>query len=100
MHERTLDADFLLIITKHVLLHRHKTDPSLPPIKIILMSATLDQGALQTYFGGAEVNTLTLSLSSSSPIRLMWCEIPVNMCVKTSPCFVYPRELFYHPAIL
>jgi len=52
VHERTLEADFLLILCKTVLLMRHKTHPGLPPLRLVLMSATLDQQALQGFFGG------------------------------------------------
>jgi ATP-dependent RNA helicase DHX57 len=48
VHERSVDSDFLLIILRQ-LLERRKD------IKIVLMSATLNQALFSGYFGGAPV---------------------------------------------
>ncbi|EDV35187.1 uncharacterized protein Dana_GF22621 [Drosophila ananassae] len=48
VHERDLDTDFLLLAAKLEL----KKNPHL---RLILMSATMDLGALSAYFGGATV---------------------------------------------
>nr|CAG8476028.1 14334_t:CDS:2 [Entrophospora candida] len=49
VHERDMDTDFLLVILKQIL--KASLENNLPPIKIILMSATVDTGIFSNYFG-------------------------------------------------
>ncbi|CAB4409095.1 unnamed protein product [Rhizophagus irregularis] len=49
VHERDMNADFLLVILKRILHERRRN--KLPPIKLILMSATIDTGIFAEYFG-------------------------------------------------
>ncbi|KAI1608067.1 DEAD/DEAH box helicase [Exophiala viscosa] len=48
VHERSLDTDFLLALLRDAL-------PSLPHLKIVLMSATLNADTFANYFGGSAV---------------------------------------------
>ncbi|KIW33890.1 uncharacterized protein PV07_00705 [Cladophialophora immunda] len=48
VHERSLDTDFLLALLREAL-------PSLPHLKIVLMSATLNADTFADYFGGDRV---------------------------------------------
>jgi len=48
VHERSLDTDFLLALLKETL-------PTLPNVKLVLMSATVDADAFAAYFGGDNV---------------------------------------------
>lgn len=48
VHERSLDTDFLLALLRDAL-------PSLPHLKIVLMSATLNADTFANYFGGSGV---------------------------------------------
>ncbi|KAF0446854.1 P-loop containing nucleoside triphosphate hydrolase protein [Gigaspora margarita] len=49
VHERDMNADFLLVILKQILRERRLNNR--PPIKLILMSATIDTGIFSEYFG-------------------------------------------------
>ncbi|RIA89321.1 P-loop containing nucleoside triphosphate hydrolase protein [Glomus cerebriforme] len=49
VHERDMNADFLLVILKRILHERRRNER--PPIKLILMSATIDTGIFAEYFG-------------------------------------------------
>ncbi|CAG8473691.1 6928_t:CDS:1 [Paraglomus occultum] len=49
VHERDMNCDFLLVILKRILFERRRD--GLPPIKLILMSATIDTGIFADYFG-------------------------------------------------
>jgi ATP-dependent RNA helicase DHX36 len=53
VHERDVQIDFLLVILRRILDARRREDPSAPPIKVILMSATIDTRLFRKYFGGA-----------------------------------------------
>jgi ATP-dependent RNA helicase DHX29 len=53
VHERTVLGDFLLVILKD-LLERRRANGS-PPLKLILMSATLDSNLFSSYFGNCPV---------------------------------------------
>jgi len=52
VHERTLQGDFLIALLKDLRVHRRAAGF---PLKVILMSATLDSGLLTEYFGGCPV---------------------------------------------
>ena len=51
-HERTLLADVLLALLKGIQLKRRDTDK---PLKLVVMSATLQTKVFSTYFDGAAV---------------------------------------------
>ncbi|CAG8644080.1 14956_t:CDS:2 [Acaulospora morrowiae] len=49
VHERDMNTDFMLVILKQILQERIRNN--LRPIKLILMSATMDTGVFSEYFG-------------------------------------------------
>lgn len=55
-HERSLRTDMVLGLAKKIQKERrrriHDGDTSLPPLKIVVMSATIDAQAFATFFGG------------------------------------------------
>ncbi|KAG7378371.1 hypothetical protein PHYPSEUDO_010152 [Phytophthora pseudosyringae] len=60
VHERDLQSDVLLAMLRQFLAEgnaarRRKFGGTLPPLKVILMSATLNAASFQQYFGGAAV---------------------------------------------
>lgn len=56
MHERSLTSDFLLAILKRVLISRNKNpDPDIPPLKLILMSATINIQLFTNFFNNSPV---------------------------------------------
>ncbi|KAG8985528.1 hypothetical protein FRB90_004651, partial [Tulasnella sp. 427] len=64
VHERSVDSDFLLLELRE-LLHRNRT------IKIILMSATINQKTFVDYFGGAPVIEIP---GFTHPVRDLYLE--------------------------
>ncbi|KAG9287909.1 hypothetical protein G9A89_017504 [Geosiphon pyriformis] len=78
VHERDINADFLLVILKRILDERRRNNRS--PIKLILMSATIDSGAFAEYFG-------TFSSNGRCPI----IEVPGK---------IYPVRQFYLDEII
>lgn len=52
VHERDVQIDFLLVLLKRILEARRRGEPA-PPVKIILMSATIDTTLFRKYFGAA-----------------------------------------------
>ena len=57
VHERTLQGDFLMALLKELVLRRRAALaaglPGARPLKVVLMSATLDSSLFASYFGGA-----------------------------------------------
>ncbi|CAK9007538.1 ATP-dependent RNA helicase DHX29 (DEAH box protein 29) (Nucleic acid helicase DDXx) [Durusdinium trenchii] len=52
VHERTVDSDFLLVVLRRVVKERSGTST---PLKVVLMSATIDLDKLSGYFDGAPI---------------------------------------------
>ncbi|KAG5437341.1 hypothetical protein PCANB_000771 [Pneumocystis canis] len=61
VHERSIQIDFLLVILKKIMKERKSS--GLPPIKIILMSATINPILFCKYFGDEFLNGLAPSIS-------------------------------------
>lgn len=53
VHERSLDGDFLLTLLRD--LPRRRRDAGLPPVKLVLMSATLNAALFSDYLNGAPI---------------------------------------------
>ena len=53
VHERSLDGDFLLTLLRD--LPRRRREAGLPPVKLVLMSATLNAALFSEYLGGSPV---------------------------------------------
>ncbi|CAM9850836.1 unnamed protein product, partial [Discosporangium mesarthrocarpum] len=51
VHERDRNSEFLLIVLRRLL-------PKRPDLKVVLMSATLQQGKYSDYFGGCPITTI------------------------------------------
>ncbi|CAM9232255.1 unnamed protein product, partial [Choristocarpus tenellus] len=51
VHERDRNSEFLLIVLKSIL-------PQRPDLRVVLMSATLQQGKYASYFGGCPITTI------------------------------------------
>jgi ATP-dependent RNA helicase DHX36 len=52
VHERDVQIDFLMVLLKRILEARRRGE-DVPPIKVILMSATIDTTLFRRYFGAA-----------------------------------------------
>mmetsp|Transcript_33069 Transcript_33069/g.80358 ORF Transcript_33069/g.80358 Transcript_33069/m.80358 type:complete len:1277 (+) Transcript_33069:152-3982(+) len=77
VHERNADMDLLLALAKNIQKQR-KCHETLPPLKIILMSATLDAEGWEDYFssgGGDDVDVkidkVTVSDATRFPIEII-----------------------------
>ena len=52
VHVRNADTDLLLSLAKQAMIQRRNQTDSLPPLKVVLMSATLESARWEDYFGG------------------------------------------------
>jgi len=75
VHERDVQIDLLLVLLKRMLEARRQGNPDAPPVKIILMSATIDTTLFRKYFGSGYPNG-----------ECPYIEIPGR---------IYPVEKFY-----
>lgn len=80
VHERDVDTDLLLVVIKRVLADRAKRGK--PPIKLVLMSATVDPHLFQKYFqelsrSGREVPVVSIS-GRSFPVSKYFLEHTVS----------------------
>lgn len=90
VHERSLQSDFLLVLLRDVVQRRRARGD---PLKLVLMSATLDAGRFCRYFGGcphvsAEGRTF--------PVEAHYLEDAIEMCGyalgEDSPCAMRGRR--------
>lgn len=56
VHERDIQIDLLMVLLKRIIDARRAGNPDAPPIKIILMSATIDSTLFRKYFGNGYPN--------------------------------------------
>lgn len=56
VHERDVQIDFLMVLLKRILEARRRGEQDAPPIKVILMSATIDTTLFRQYFGAVYDN--------------------------------------------
>ncbi|PHH67675.1 hypothetical protein CDD82_1226 [Ophiocordyceps australis] len=74
VHERTLDGDFLLNLMREVM----RTNRGM--VKLVLMSATLDAGALSTYFGSEGLSVGTVEIAGRTfPVEEYHLEQVIRM---------------------
>jgi RNA helicase HrpA len=78
-HERTLNIDFVLGLLK--LLQRKRTEAGLPPLKIIITSATLEKEKFARYFGNSPMVEVPGRLY---PVEIHYEEEPVYDYTKTA----------------
>ncbi|KAJ3159008.1 ATPdependent RNA helicase [Geranomyces michiganensis] len=72
VHERSVDSDFLLMVLRDLLVQQ-------PTLKLILMSATLNAGLFQTYFGEASTPRIHVP-GRTFPVKTLFLE---NAIAKT-----------------
>lgn len=68
VHERTMQGDFLVALLRELVAQRREAHA---PLKVILMSATLDAGLLADYFGGCPV---LHALGRTFPVQQFYLE--------------------------
>ncbi|KAG6971630.1 hypothetical protein JG688_00004363 [Phytophthora aleatoria] len=79
VHERDLQSDVLLAMLRQFLAEgnaarRRKFGGTLPPLKVILMSATLNAASFQRYFGGAAVCPMIEVPGRTFPVEQFYLE--------------------------
>jgi ATP-dependent RNA helicase DHX29 len=79
VHERDLQSDVLLAMLRQFLAEgnaarRRKFGGTLPPLKVILMSATLNAASFQKYFGGAAVCPMIEVPGRTFPVEQFYLE--------------------------
>jgi HrpA-like RNA helicase len=91
IHERNADIDLLLALAKQAV-RRRLQHPDLPPLRLILMSATLDSSHWEAYFRRGEGGTpeLTLKVVNVPEIR-RFPITTVHLCSNHFP--LYRHEL-------
>lgn len=63
VHERDRNSEFLLIVLRGLLTKR-------PDLRLVLMSATLQQGKYSGYFGGCPITTIG---ARTFPVQVRVC---------------------------
>ena len=90
-HERTLATDVLLGLLKEIL-------PVRKTLKVVVMSATLDAGKFQTYFGGAPlIQVRRAGASRRSHAPLAHGRMLLLLLLLQVPGRTFPVEIFYTP---
>ncbi|TDH65933.1 hypothetical protein CCR75_008433 [Bremia lactucae] len=84
VHERDLQSDVLLALLRQFLAEnnaarRLKFGGTLPPLKVILMSATLQAASFQEYFGGAAVCPMIKVPGRMYPVKQFYLEDVLEM---------------------
>ncbi|KAG7394293.1 hypothetical protein PHYBOEH_005405 [Phytophthora boehmeriae] len=79
VHERDLQSDVLLAMLRQFLregnaARRRKFGGTLPPLKVILMSATLNAASFQQYFGGATMCPMIEVPGRTFPVEQFYLE--------------------------
>ncbi|KAG1701562.1 hypothetical protein DVH05_010864 [Phytophthora capsici] len=79
VHERDLQSDVLLAMLRQFLAEgnaarRRRFGGTLPPLKVILMSATLNAASFQQYFGGAAVCPMIEVPGRTFPVEQFYLE--------------------------
>ncbi|KAL7692617.1 putative DNA helicase, ATP-dependent, RecQ type, Helicase-associated domain-containing protein [Plasmopara halstedii] len=79
VHERDLQSDVLLAMLRQFLAERNaarrrKFGGTLPPLKVILMSATLSAASFQQYFGGSAVCPMVEVPGRTFPVEQFYLE--------------------------
>ncbi|CAH0491458.1 unnamed protein product [Peronospora farinosa] len=79
VHERDLQSDVLLVMLRQFLAkgnaaRRRQFGGTLPPLKVILMSATLNAASFQEYFGGATVCPMIEVPGRTFPVEQFYLE--------------------------
>ena len=77
VHERSLDTDFLLALLRDAL-------SSLPELKIVLMSATLDADVFANYFGGDSVGRVHIE-GRTFPVQDLYLDDVILLTNGTKP---------------
>lgn len=73
IHERSVHSDFVLLILKDLVIERKGTNE---PLKIVLMSATIDASNLLHYFGADSGVRKSDDIFDQSPLSVHFMEIP------------------------
>ncbi|KAG0241958.1 hypothetical protein BGW41_005123 [Actinomortierella wolfii] len=84
VHERDIDTDFLLVLLRQMM--RDRRAKGLSPIKLILMSATIDTGLFASYFGegyeGGQCPTISVP-GRTFPVQQFYIDDLLDSLYKT-----------------
>lgn len=81
-HERTLQTDFLLGTLKKT---QEKRQGTKKPLKLVVMSATLEADSFSSFFGGAPI---VYSRGRKFPVETFYCEEPEDDYLDAALCAV------------
>lgn len=71
-HERTLQTEILMGVVKRAFKLRNKSDTNLPPLKVIIMSATINVNLFKRYWAASVLNVE----GRHYPVQNMFAEVP------------------------
>jgi len=105
-HERKTQIDILLLLLKKTIMLRKKHD-SLTPLKLIIMSATIDETLFKNYFSDTlNMKVVTISGKPNFPIENIYSDVPItdyvtggvkiiDNLIKTQPKTTEKKDLLF-----
>ena len=76
-HERKVQIDLLLYLLKNAIVLRR--EKGIRPLKLIIMSATINEELFKSYFSDFKFHSMFLSGTPNFPIESIYLEIPLNV---------------------
>lgn len=76
-HERKVQIDLLLYLIKNAI--KMRKDRNLKPLKLVIMSATIDENIFRSYYKEFRYDNLYLSGKPNYPIESIYLEAPLNI---------------------
>lgn len=73
-HERSLNTDILFALLKRLVATRGAASSTLPRLRVVVMSATMDTGALAAFFGADSAAVLNVS-GRQFPVTEVWSQV-------------------------
>lgn len=76
-HERKVQIDLLLYLVKNAI--KLRKDRGYKPLKLVIMSATINENIFRSYYKDFKYNYLFLSGTPNFPIETVYLEAPLNI---------------------
>lgn len=92
-HERTLSTDILFSLLKQLVVARSAPDSKLPPLRVVVMSATMDTDAIAAFFGADQAAVLNIP-GRQFPVTEVWSQVRLSLLAMASPPSARPVQLW------
>lgn len=76
-HERKVQIDLLLYLVKNAI--KIRKERNMKPLKLVIMSATINENIFSSYFRDFEYQSLFLAGTPNFPIETIYLETPLNI---------------------